>query len=213
MQLKNRSLIFDFDGTIADTLKLHEKAFILAFQELDVEFDYNDYLGQTTANTVKSILKKNDLHLPEDEVKVIIAKKKDIANSLIHTEITFIDGANDFIEAAYKLGIPLYVASSGSKKNVTAGLKKLGIINYFKGIITADDVTHSKPHPEIFETVVKNFNLNKSRSIVFEDSVSGIEAACAAKIPVVCVNNKIDVERYVSVICINFAALLKHLVN
>lgn len=184
--------IFDFDGTISDTLKIHEKAFKDALNAHSVNYLYSDYLGQTTESAVNQILKKNKIVLQKNEISEIISSKRKFANDLIKTDSTFINGAEAFLKMLYARNNSLYIASSGSKLNVEEGLWALKIYNYFTGVITANDVNISKPDPEIYNTVTNRFSLQKENSIVFEDALSGIQSALAAGLKVICVNPEIN---------------------
>ena len=81
--------IFDFDGTISDTLNIHENAFKEALKTITVNFLYSDYLGHTTESTINKILQKNNIELSAKEVSEIVFAKRKFANDLIKTYITF----------------------------------------------------------------------------------------------------------------------------
>ncbi len=191
-----KSIIFDFDGTIADTINIHDLAFKKTLQNYECTFEYANYLGQTTETTISQILAKNNLHLPHLELQELVKTKRRIANELIQTHSKFIDGAFEFITFLQTKNMPMYIASSGSKKNVFAGIEALKITNYFKAVITADDIQYSKPHPEIFNKIIDQQQLTKVETLVIEDALSGIEAAINANLKVVCINPLLNVEQY-----------------
>ena len=83
----------------------------------------------------------------------------------------------------------LFVASSGSKKNVYKGLKILGLLNYFQNIFCSEDVNLTKPSPEIFLKVLSINQMKVEDALIFEDSEKGIEAAINANI------NYIDIRK------------------
>jgi beta-phosphoglucomutase len=188
--------IFDFDGTISDTFFIHESGFKRALAGYPVRFEYKDYLGQTTGLAIAQIFRDNKIPVDDDELKRIVHLKRQYANESILTDSKFIGGADEFLNILRKKDVSMFVASSGSKLNVWAGLETLGIRDYFKGVITADDITHSKPHPEIYEITVSRFNLNKSKTLVIEDALSGIEAALMAGLQVICINPEIDISPF-----------------
>ncbi len=187
-----KAIIFDFDGTIADTFALHEAAFKEALKFYNLKFAYKDYLGMSTNEAIKQIFKTNVLELEEEEVTSLVKTKRLLANLSYQNDLRFIPGALDFIQLAHNHQCSLYIASSGSQMNVTAGLKALSIEQYFIDVITANDVTRSKPSPEIFEKILQKHKIDPDSAIVIEDAVSGIKAAVAAKIDVVCVERKLE---------------------
>lgn len=192
----NTTYIFDFDGTISDTFYIHESGFKKALAAYPVKFEYKDYLGQTTDLAIAQIFRDNKIAAGDGELKRIVHLKRQYANESILTDSKFIRGADTFLDILHKNGNSMYVASSGSKLNVWAGLDALAIRDYFKGVITADDITHSKPHPEIYEITVSRFRVDKSKTLVIEDALSGIEAALSAGLRVICINPEIDISPF-----------------
>jgi beta-phosphoglucomutase len=183
------TVIFDFDGTIADTFHLHKKAFEQAFADYNVNFDYNDFKGMSTKEAVGLILSANHIQADTLQIDKLVKDKRILANQFYKNSITFINGAQSFIELLYRNGFQLFIGSSGSRMNVNTGLETLGIRQYFKDVITSDDVKKSKPDPEIFQKIVLQYNIKPVNAIVIEDAEAGIRAAQAADIDVVCIDN------------------------
>jgi beta-phosphoglucomutase-like phosphatase (HAD superfamily) len=69
------------------------------------------------------------------------------------------------------------MAVASSSVNATAILEKIGVLNCFKTVVTAEDVSQGKPHPEIFLTAARRLGLSESVCVVFEDAESGVAAA------------------------------------
>ena len=174
-------LIFDYDGTIADTNFLHEMAFreVLNFKELT--FNYEQIAGIKTVEAINFLLQENKIYLPEDKINSLVIKKQKIFSKKIEEGLKPIEGVVDFLNFAQKK-YHLCVASSGSKNNVFKGLKILGLFNYFKYIFCAEDVKIAKPSPEIFLKLLSFMNLEIEDALIFEDSDKGIQSAINAKI-------------------------------
>ena len=100
-------------------------------------------------------------------------------------ELKLMPGLNEFLESAYQNGIPMAVASAAIPFNIDFVLDNLNIRHYFKAIVSADDVTISKPHPETFLKAAGLLNTEPAECIVFEDTPKGAEAAANAGIPAV----------------------------
>lgn len=175
ISLKNfDNFIFDFDGTIADTLQIHENAFKESLKHFCLNFEYSDYLGQTTEFTISQILRKNNILLSQKKLSELVILKRILANTLIKSNSKFIKSADVFLHSLFLQKKGMYIASSGSKLNVEEGLRALKIEHYFKGIVTSNDVSRSKPNPEIYNKVIYMHDLIKEKSIVLEDAVSGM---------------------------------------
>ena len=182
------AVIFDFDGTIANTLHLHEQAFQQALSDYPVSFRYSDYAGMSTRKAIALIFSANGHPLAEAELLQLTKKKQSGANALYKQAIGFIPGAEELIRLLHDKNFRLFVASSGSRMNVHAGLEALGVMPFFSGIVTADDVTQAKPHPEIFLTTLTQYNIPAEQAIVIEDAIAGLQAAMAAGLDAVCID-------------------------
>ncbi|MCB0472725.1 MAG: HAD-IA family hydrolase [Flavobacteriaceae bacterium] len=89
----------------------------------------------------------------------------------------------------------LFVASSGSKMNISAGIKALSIGKYLTDVITADDVKKAKPDPEIFLLILDKYHIEPEKALVIEDAVSGFMASRAAGINVISVNPELEFQK------------------
>lgn len=190
---EKKAVIFDFDGTIADTFHLHEQAFNETLADYPVQFRYHDFAGMSTKEAMARLFLHNQIELDETEKLRLVKEKQQRANRLYKESIGFIPGAKAFIEALASQRYKLYVASSGSRMNVTAGLQALGIYELFLDVITADDVTKAKPDPEIFQSVLLRNKLEAEAAVVIEDAVSGIRSAAAAGIDVICIDGSVSI--------------------
>ena len=97
--------------------------------------------------------------------------------------LALIDGLEDFLIKAHEKNIPMAIGSAAINFNIDFVLDQLHIRKYFKGIVSADDVDISKPHPETFLKAAALLNTDPKDCIVFEDAPKGVEAARNAGIP------------------------------
>jgi HAD superfamily hydrolase (TIGR01509 family) len=188
------AVIFDFDGTIANTLHLHEAAFTQALAGYPLTYHYSQYAGMSTRKAISLIFAANQLPITNEQLLALTKKKQLAANTLYRQAIDFMPGAELLIRLLYDKKFRLFVASSGSHMNVHAGLEALGILPLFAGVITADDVEQAKPHPEIFLKVLEQYKIPAMQAIIIEDAVSGLQAAAAAGIDAVCVDSDLTCE-------------------
>lgn len=174
-------LIFDFDGTIADTFSAHERAFQKTFEPFNIKIRYNEIAGKKTFDAVHTICK--DLNLSKAELENLVLKKQSAFRNIIKTNIAPLPGVDSFLKwAKNNTDFHLTIASSGSKKNVLYCLSQLNYLPFFEHIICGDEVKAGKPNPEIFLKVINLYNFSTSEALIFEDSQSGFEASIAAEI-------------------------------
>ena len=181
-------LIFDFDGTIADTSPFHEIAFIETLKPLKVKVNYELIAGKKTIDAIKLCCKK----LALDDVQYIDltkTKQKKFKEQIANT-IQPLPGVHEFLEWA-KPSYDLALASSGSRSNIMFCLERLGYLNFFQYILCGDDVKNGKPDPEIFLKVLRKFYYQPEDALIFEDSQAGFEASINAGIEYFDANNNL----------------------
>lgn len=200
-----RALLFDFDGTLGDTFSLHEEAFQKILAPYQIPFTYQEHIGQSTTEVLERIFRKAQRNLDVEALAALVSAKRKAANELYATQLKFIDGAEAFVHQAHRLGYRLAVGSSGSKTNILEGIAGLGLRPYIGEVVTANDVQFGKPHPEIFESLLRRMNLRASEALVIEDAPSGLEAALAAGIEVVCIDMQLSDRKYRSNPSVHFA--------
>ena len=174
-------LVFDMDGTLIDNLKYH----FLAFDE------YAKQMGFTLLEPLS--LKHNGLHsndifpmlLGEDIVAEygldrLNNEKEEVYRELYSPHIKPITGLMELLQAAKESDIKCAIGSSGCRENVEFVIEALGIKDFIDVSISGSDVTHGKPHPEIFATAIERMGLKPEECIVVEDAVNGILAGIAA---------------------------------
>jgi beta-phosphoglucomutase len=194
MKLKwdnKKYIIFDFDGTIADTNRLHSTAFQEVLKSLGIlDFQYDTYMGRKTKEVFKDFFRSKAISYSEKEIEELTDRKQSLVRELIVQKLEAYEGAIPFIRLLRKKGKILSVATSSSRAGVTLALNKLGLYEDFHYIITGDDVEKAKPSPEIYLKALKLANMQPRESIVIEDSLSGSMAAKQAELDVIIVNNR-----------------------
>jgi len=174
-----RLLIFDFDGTIADSSPLHSRAFNEAFAGHGVAVDYDRIAGLTTEAAVARVCSEAGLRLGEDERSELVVDKRRRARALIESGLEPLEGSLEFLRAAHGRYV-LALCTSASRPTVEASLRRLRIGDYFDSVSTAEDVSAGKPAPEAFLKALAHHGVEREDALVFEDADSGIAAAEAA---------------------------------
>lgn len=179
-----RLLIFDFDGTVADTTPLHAAAFAKVLEPLGIAVDYPRIAGLKTLDAMRQCLKEAGQTLGEAELAALVTAKQHCARLMIARALLPLPGIDEFLRWArprYKLAM----VTSGSRGTVSLALEKLGYGAWFEPLICADDVVMAKPAPEGFLKALQLTGVQARDALVFEDSDAGIAASQQAGIEVV----------------------------
>lgn len=174
--------IFDLDGVLVDTIGLHFDSWQVLSHHLGHELPSslrNAFRGASRLKSLQIVLDTLQLEATPSQ-KESYCEIKNIAylKSLENiTKSILLPGVDQLLEKLYKSNIKVGLASaSGNAKNI---INAIGINNYFDTMVDANDVTQTKPHPEVFLTAANNLDCSPSNCLVFEDSPLGIEAAIA----------------------------------
>ncbi len=170
--------IFDCDGTIADNMPLHYRAWSMAMADFGGEYPeelFYAWGGRPTAVIVGLLNEKYGLALDVDET---VRRKEKYYLGLI-PEVVPVPEVLGIVKSIHGT-VPLSVASGGHRELVEATLDVLGIRDLFQAIVCAEDYKRGKPHPEPFLLAAKLMSVPPEDCVVFEDSPIGIEAAKAA---------------------------------
>lgn len=188
-----KGLIFDLDGVIVDTARYHFIAWKSLSDKLNIPFDEkeNEALkGVGRSESLDKILSWGNLDISQPEKEILLKEKNDHYRSLISNmePDEILPGVNSFLNQAKAQGLKLAIGSSS--RNAPAILKAVELDDFFDAIIDGNKISHSKPHPEVFEKAVKALNLSKEECIVFEDALAGVESAKNAGIKCIGVGDK-----------------------
>ncbi|MEM7550177.1 MAG: beta-phosphoglucomutase [Bacteroidota bacterium] len=183
LQLKYKGYIFDLDGVLVDTAKFHFQAWKNLAKKLNIELteEHNEQLkGVSRMDSLDIILSIGGKSIEEDRKIELAAEKNDEYLALIKQV-----GADDALPGTYstlerlkKEGAKICLASAS--KNAIPVIKSLGIEEFFDEMVDGNMVWKSKPNPEVFLTAARLLRLESKDCLVFEDAISGIEAAQAA---------------------------------
>ena len=170
--------IFDCDGTLADTMPLHFRAWTRAMEDLGGQFPEDLFYawgGKPTDVIVRQLNARFGLSL---DVEKTVRQKEDYFLALI-PEVEAIEPVLDFAKSL-RGSAPMAVASGGHHELVDSTLAALGITELFDAVVCAEDYSHGKPAPDPFLEAARRLKVPARDCVVFEDSPTGIEAAEAA---------------------------------
>ena len=178
------ALIFDFDGTIAETTPLHALAFKETLAPLGVAVDYAWIGGLKTKDAIVYCLRRGGRCEADFDLPALIAKKQNLARKVIAEQLEPIPIVEAFLVRA-RLCFRMALVTSGSRDTVTLALRKLGYEDWFNPIVCAEDVARAKPAPDGFLKALAAMETRPEQALVFEDTEPGFQAARAAGLAVV----------------------------
>ena len=172
------AFIFDCDGTLADTMPTHYRAWCVALGEhahLFPEPFFYSLGGVPTARIIEILNEQHSLTL---EVAALVDHKEAVFESL-SDEVDPIHGVVE-IARAHHGRKPMAVASGGHRHIVTRTLEAIGVHNLFNAVVCSEDYVRGKPFPDPFLEAARRLNVAPERCLVFEDTETGRQAALAA---------------------------------
>lgn len=188
-----KAIIFDLDGVICFTDEYHFQAWKRIADELDIPFDRtvnNRLRGVSRMESLDIILEKNQGEpFTEAEKQSLAADKNEIYRELLAqmSEKDLSDEVRDTLAVLRGKGLTLAIGSSS--KNAPFILSRIGLGNYFDAVSDGNNISHSKPHPEVLQKAAEMLGIDPEYCLVVEDAVSGAEAGHAAGMEVACLGD------------------------
>lgn len=172
--------IFDLDGLLIDSEPIQARSFNIVLARYDIflaEDDFMELVGQTTEENFRLLRERHSL--PET-VAELLARKAHSYHQLVPDLLQAQPGALDLVKSLASEGVPLAVASSSPRIDVNLCLEAVGLAAYFPIVVTADDVEHAKPAPDLYLLAHREVGIPANRCVALEDSGAGVQAAAEA---------------------------------
>lgn len=180
--------IFDWDGVVIDSARLHEESWHRLAAELGTTIAPKSFLRGFGMKSARIIEEIHRWATEPEEIARLTNRKEALYREIVgEAEIAPLPGVVEWLHRLHEASVPCAVASSTQRANIDAVLARIGLQEAFREIVSAEDVVHGKPHPEVFEKAADRLGLTSGRCVVFEDAHVGIEAAHAAGMKVVAV--------------------------
>lgn len=179
------AVIFDMDGVIIDSNPFHK----ISLRQFCAQHGYhlsdeellNKIYGRTNNDWIRNLFGD----LPKERILELGEEKEALFRELYRKEIKPLAGLEDFLKLLEAQKITKAIGTSAPRSNVDFCLTSTRLDKYFKTILDQSDVEHGKPNPEIYLKVANRIGFDPTQCIVFEDSLSGVEAAQRAGAKVV----------------------------
>ena len=188
--MKIKGIIFDCDGTLADTMPLHWRAWQVISARHGLHFPEDRFysFGGVPSRDILKLLSVEQGR-PLDHLAVAHEKESEFLPLIAQVEpINAVVG----VAREHHGKIPMAVASGGTRKVITQVLTHLGIVHLFQAIVTSEDVTNQKPAPDIFLEAARRIGVEPQFCRAYEDTDLGMEAIRSAGMHAVDVRHMLD---------------------
>ena len=179
-----RALLFDLDGTLAETDSLHLPTWADALRphgvEIDEHFFRQNISGRSNAKIVRELLPD----LSAEDARDLTGTQESSFRERAH-ELEPLPGLVDFMEEGRRRGLALALVTNAPWENVEAVLLALELRELFDEVVLSDEVGPVKPDPAPYRAALERLGVAPAEALAFEDSTSGIASAVGAGIPTV----------------------------
>ncbi|AMV23885.1 Fructose-1-phosphate phosphatase YqaB [Gemmata sp. SH-PL17] len=169
-------LIFDCDGTLANTMPAHYRAWTALLGRFGIPFPEPRFYamgGMPTASIIRILAGEVGVAVPD--VDAMVHEKEQTFLTLLEAVVPIEPVVG--IASAHRGKLPIAVASGGYRDTITRTLDRLAIRDWFDAIVTAEDTARHKPDPDVFLEAAKRLGVESAKCVVFEDTDIGLEAA------------------------------------
>jgi HAD superfamily hydrolase (TIGR01509 family) len=175
-----RAVVFDMDGLMFNT----EDVYTLVGSELlrrrGREFTEelkHEMMGLPPKESFEAMIRSEGL---DDTWQELLPESNAIFIRLLHDHLAMLPGLPQLLDALESASTPKAIATSSGRELLEACLTPFDLARRFQFILTAEDITHGKPHAEVYLTAAERFGLRPAQMLVLEDSQNGCRAAAAA---------------------------------
>jgi beta-phosphoglucomutase-like phosphatase (HAD superfamily) len=194
-----RAILFDLDGLLVATEKLHAAAYSAAFGRFGVTLNEEEIyrkMGIATRENVRRIM--GEQGIPQSKYKEILKLRYDIYHTLVkRTPLAFKDGAVECLEYIIKKNLKKGLVTSSIREHALSVLENLmqhsssriNLLDYFDVLVFGDDIDKSKPDPEIYTSACTRLDIKPGHCVALEDSEAGVLSAKSAGLFVIAVPN------------------------
>lgn len=178
-----QAILFDMDGVLVSSERVHWKAYRDTFASEGVEYPWEAYRATGLGISRENVMKKVLGQLEEKKLLELMKRKEDHVRTILDAEkVERVPGALEFVKEARRRGLKTAVATSSRNPELFLGAG--GYRDTFDLIVGRRDVQEPKPHPETYLAVARKLGIPPAHCLAFEDSPAGVEAALAAGMPV-----------------------------
>jgi HAD superfamily hydrolase (TIGR01509 family) len=185
-----KAVVFDLDGLLINSEDLYEQAGDAVLRRRGKTYDAElreQMMGRPVVDAIRLMI---DCHSLPDSVESLICECKDVLMALMEKSLDTMPGVEKLLDELRAAGVPIAVATSGTREYASDVLTRLKLEDRFQFILTAEDIERGKPDPSVYLLAAKRLSIEPSEMLVLEDSANGCRAAVAAGAYAVAVPNR-----------------------
>ena len=204
-----KAILFDFDGVIVKSMEDHYQGWKLTLQEYGIEMQPEELFmmeGQGVMVLAHQFSKK--YNLPGDVAADLVEKKQAYYNKI--KKIQFYPNLLDVLKWASEKELKMAIVSGGQRDRITQTVDDFGLLEYFSAIVSSDDVSKTKPHPEPYLQAANMLKVEPADCIVVENAPLGILSGKSAQMKVIALTTTLTPQhlKEADIVVDNFVGLL-----
>ena len=173
-----KGFLFDLNGTMIDDMRYHTQAWHSILNNLGANISYEQVEREMYGKNEELLIRIfGENHFTPDQRKEMSLRKEEKYQEEFRQQLKLIDGLKGFLQKAKEHHVKMAIGTAAIMFNVDFVLDGINIRHYFDALISADDVSKSKPNPETYLLCADKLGVNPKSCVVFEDSPKGVEAA------------------------------------
>ncbi len=198
LNFRPKAFLFDLNGTMINDMEYHTLAwYAIMTEDLGAKLDYESVKKEMYGKNYEVLARVfgNDRFTQEEVERLSIDKEKRYQQGYM-PHLALIDGLSDFLARAKDANIQMAIGSAAIPFNIDFVVDGLNIRHYMDAIVSADDVSVSKPDPETFLKAAAALGVAPKDCLVFEDAPKGVESALNAEIPCIVLTTTHTIEEF-----------------
>ncbi|MEX0642425.1 MAG: HAD family phosphatase [Pirellulales bacterium] len=175
-----RAVCFDLDGTLINSEDLYEQAGCEVLRRRGKTYDpvlREQVMGRPAVDSLRVMI---EFHSLPDTVEELVRESGELMLKLMETSLAVMPDVYELLNELDAARIPYGVATSATRDYANYVLARLEIDKRFQFVLTAEDIQHGKPHPEVYLLAAERFGIAPPQMMVLEDSANGCRSAVAA---------------------------------
>lgn len=175
-----KAILWDLDGTIADSTALHFQAWHATMHRHGVDLSYQQFIDNYGRNNAEILAEHFGVDASAMIEQVALEKERTFRDLITPGAIQPLLGVLDWLDMFRRHGLLQVIGSSGPTANIAAIVHTMGIADYFLALVSGTHLPKGKPDPAIFQRCAAVAGVDPAECVVIEDSIHGIEAAHSA---------------------------------